>query len=444
MIAQRIIERKRDGEELPPEDLEAFLAAYLREDVSEYQMAAFLMAVYFRGMSGGELSTLVRQMIESGATLDLSFLTRPRIDKHSTGGVGDKVSLILAPLAAELGLAVPMMSGRGLGHSGGTLDKLEAIPGFRTMLPLPEFVTVLEANGCAMIGQTDEIAPLDRRIYALRSVTGTVGSIPLIAASIMSKKLAEDLDGLVLDVKVGRGAFLQTEAEVVELARTMVGIGRDHGVPTVALLTNMETPLGRTIGNALEVREAIECLGGGGPSDLRDVVRALAAEMAVLGGVASTLESGSEQAAAALDDGRAIERMARLIAAQGGDPAVVTDPGRLGHAPERVPVLAGQSGFVAGFEPVRLGNAVVELGGGRTRLGQSIDPLVGFELHAQAGDAVDAEQVLATVHAATPADAELGVRRVLEAVELVEEPPPAASVLLGRMGAEATGGYAAG
>ncbi len=434
MIAQQIIERKRDGEELSEHELGWFLSAYLRDDVSEYQMAAFLMAVYFRGMSERELATLVRHMIDSGATLDLSSLERPSVDKHSTGGVGDKVSLVLAPLAAELGLAVPMISGRGLGHSGGTLDKLEAIPGFRTALPVSEFVRVLEANGCAMIGQTEEIAPLDRRIYALRSVTGTVSSIPLIAASIMSKKVAEDLDGLVLDVKVGRGAFMRTEARARELAHTLVGIGRDHGVPTVALLTSMENPLGRTIGNALEVREAVECLKGSGPTDLREVVLALAAEMAVLGAVATDEARARARAAEALDDGRAAERFARMIAAQGGDAEVVWDPERLGSAPERVTVTAPTTGYVAGFEPVSLGNAVVELGGGRTALGQSIDPLVGFELQVGPGDPVATGTPIATVHAASPADAELGARRVLEAAEIDDVALDVAPFIRGRLG----------
>ncbi|MGD2068784.1 MAG: thymidine phosphorylase, partial [Gemmatimonadota bacterium] len=283
MIPYRVIEAKREGRSLAPPELDAFFRGYLAGEVHEYQMAAFLMAVHFQGLDPRELSALTGIMVESGRRLDLSWIDGPRVDKHSTGGVGDKVSLVLAPLAAELGLHVPMLSGRGLGHTGGTLDKLEAIPGFRTDLSLDDFRTVLSDVGCAMIGQTSEIAPLDRRLYDLRSVTATVPAIPLIAASIMSKKLAEDLTGLVLDVKVGEGAFVPEEERALELARTMVGIGDDRGVPTVALLTAMDRPLGRAVGNALETAEAVACLRGDGPPDLRAVVLTLAAEMGRVG-----------------------------------------------------------------------------------------------------------------------------------------------------------------
>ena len=279
MIPAKVIQDKRDGRPLPPEDLQAFLLAYLDGDVPDYQMSAFLMAVYFQGLGRVESEVLVRSMLESGSCLDLSHLPGPRVDKHSTGGVGDKVSLVLAPLGAALGLYVPMMSGRGLGHTAGTLDKLEAIPGFRTSLELEEFVGIVESVGCAMIGQTPEIAPLDGRLYALRDVTGTVPVPPLIAASIMSKKLAEGLSGLVLDVKVGDGAFIVEEDRALELAKRMVQIGSERGLPTRALLTAMDRPLGVAIGNGLETAEAIACLKGGGPGDLRELVLEQAAEM---------------------------------------------------------------------------------------------------------------------------------------------------------------------
>src|SRR5690606_5454321 len=278
MIPSRVIEAKRDGGCLPAEDLRAFLFGLLDGSVPDYQVAALLMAVHFRGMTAQETSVLVDAMLGSGARLEAAGSGRPRIDKHSTGGVGDKVSLVLAPLAAEMGMDVPMMSGRGLGHTTGTLDKLEAIPGFRVDLELDRLSRVLAEVGCAMTGQTEDIAPLDRRLYALRDVTGTVAAIPLIAASIMSKKLAETLDALVLDVKVGEGAFIPEEDRAEELARTMVGIGRDRGLPTVALLTAMDRPLGVAVGNGLETAEAIRAMRGEGPDDLREVVLALVAE----------------------------------------------------------------------------------------------------------------------------------------------------------------------
>ncbi|MBW3534332.1 MAG: thymidine phosphorylase [Gemmatimonadetes bacterium] len=361
MIPARVIEAKRDGRALSRGEMETFFQAYLRGDVADEQVAALLMAVFFRGMEPEELDALTRIMLESGDRLDLGDLDGPRVDKHSTGGVGDKVSLALAPLAAELGIYVPMMSGRGLGHTGGTLDKLEAIPGFRTDLSLDEFRRVLGDVGCAMIGQTPEIAPLDGRLYALRSATGTVPSLPLIASSIMSKKLAEGLTGLVLDVKLGEGAFLAGEDLAFDLARTMVRLGEAHGVRTVALTTAMDRPLGRAVGNALEVAEAVACLRGGGPDDLRTVVVALAAEMAMVAGPWTEREAAAERAASALDDGSALERFGRLVAAQGGDTDVVDRPGRsLASAPETAVLEAARSGVVEAVAPKVLGWAVVE------------------------------------------------------------------------------------
>ncbi len=440
MIPARVIERKRDGETLDAETLEAFMNGYLAGEVEEYQMSAFLMSVVFRGMSEGELDALVRVMIDSGARLDLEGVGPARVDKHSTGGVGDKVSLVLAPLVAELGVLVPMMSGRGLGHTGGTLDKLEAIPGFRTDLSLDEFEDVLAEVGCAMIGQTAEIAPLDRRLYDLRSVTGTVACRPLIAASIMSKKLAEDLTGLVLDVKVGAGAFLTDPDEALELARTMVRIGRDYGVPTRAVATAMDRPLGRAIGNTLEAVEAFACLAGEGPAELREVVLTLAAEMAVLGGAEPDEARALSAARAALDDGRALRRMERLVEAQGGDPRVVTEPGLLGVAPVRASVRAPLGGVVGAIEPAVLGRAVVALGGGQQRLGERIDPAVGIDLRVALGDAVEEGGLLAEVHATDPGGAAEAERAVLEAVRVVaadEGPPAAALPLIGqRIGPE--------
>ncbi len=424
MNAVRVIERKRADRELESEELQAFLHAYLEGDVPDYQMAAFLMAVWFRGLSKKELDVLLHSMIASGASLDLDHLDGPRVDKHSTGGVGDKVSLVLAPLAAELGLYVPMMSGRGLGHTGGTLDKLESIPGFRTDISLDRFVSILERERFAMIGQTPEIAPLDRRLYDLRSVTGTVSSIPLIAASVMSKKLAEGLTGLVLDVKTGSGAFLPEIDRALELARTMAILGARAGVETVALATAMDRPLGRAVGNALEVAEALECLAGGGPPDVREVTLALVAQMMVVGGLADDAAGARAQAAATLDSGRPLERFARVAALQGGDARAIRRPEKLPAGRVRRSVRARSEGFVGAVDPLILGRGVVELGGGRTRLGATIDRGVGFRLEVRVGEEVEAGRILGVVHAAGSGDAAGAAEALRRAVPIVREPPP--------------------
>lgn len=429
MIPAQVIEAKRDGGAIDPGTLRAFMDGYLEGRVEEHQMSAFLMAVVFQGLDPRELDDLVDIMIGSGASLDLSDLDRPRVDKHSTGGVGDKVSLALAPLAAALGLYVPMMSGRGLGHTGGTLDKLEAIPGFRTDLALGAFRQVLEAVGCAMIGQTAEIAPLDRRLYALRSVTGTVPSLPLISASIMSKKLAEGLSGLVLDVKAGSGAFLPDEDRALALARTMVGIGEARGVPTEALVTAMDRPLGRTVGNALETVEALECLAGGGPPDLRALVVEEAAAMLRVAGEGTDDDDRRRRARVALDDGSALARMERLVEAQGGDPRVVADPDRIARAPVVRQVRAERGGVVQAVAPRPLGEAVVAMGGGRRRLDDVVDLRVGYRRLAAPGDEVAPGDALGEVHAADEAGAAVG-EAGLRAALVVGEGAPAGRPLV--------------
>jgi thymidine phosphorylase len=416
----RIIESIRDGVPPSEDELRTFLAGYLEGSVEEYQMAAFLMAVVWRGLPGAALDVLVDVMLRSGEVLDLSDLSGPRVDKHSTGGIGDKVSIALAPLAAEAGLSVPMMAGRGLGHTGGTLDKLESIPGFRTDLSVQEFCAVVRREGVAIVGQTEEIAPLDRRLYALRSVTGTVASIPLIAASIMSKKLAEDLGGLVLDVKVGAGAFLPEETRALELARTMVGIGAARGVETTALLTAMDRPLGRTVGNALEIREAVACLRGEGPPDLRALVVELVAEMLVAGGIESEVAGGRGRARALLDGGAPLERLRRMVVAQSGDPGVLDDPTLLPSASvvREVRVPPAGAGVVRTVDPRRIGEGVIALGGGRTRLGQSIDHAVGFEVCLRPGQEASGGELIGRVHASNEAGASEGEEVLRRAVEL--------------------------
>ncbi len=416
MVIPALIEHKRDGGALAPEAWAALVRDYVAGRVPDYQMSALLMAVFFRGLEPAELAALTDAMIDSGDRLRFDGHPVPVADKHSTGGVGDKVSLLLAPMVASCGVAVPMMSGRGLGHTGGTLDKLESIPGFRTNLSLNEARGQIDRLGCAMLGQTPEIAPADKRLYALRDVTGTVESIPLISASIMSKKLAEGLTGLVLDVKTGSGAFLKDTARAIELARTMIGLGEARGCPTVALLTAMDRPLGRACGNALEVEEAIEGLRGSGPADLMEVTYTLGAEMLVLVGAARTPAEARRRVEDAVTSGRALQTFARIIEAQGGNPAVVEDPGLLPQAQAVEVYRAERGGVVTAVEPRRIGRAIVALGGGRTAVEDTVDPTVGFVITVKPGDRVRAGEPIASVFARDEAGIALGLTALREAV----------------------------
>lgn len=415
-----LIERKRDGGELTAEELRAFLQAFMRGDVADYQMSAMLMAVFFQGLSPAELQTMTRCIIDSGERLDFSDGSAPAVDKHSTGGVGDKVSLVLAPLLAEFGLRVPMMSGRGLGHSGGTLDKLEAIPGFRTDIALDEFRATVDELGCAMIGQTGQITPLDGRLYALRDVTGTVESVALISASIVSKKVAEGINGLVLDVKVGRGAFMTDAAAAHDLAETMVELAESLGLHASALLTAMDEPLGCMVGNALEVREAVECLRGGGPSDLREVTLDLCVEAAMVSGVASDANAVRADLSGLLDSGSALDRFARLIERQGGDPRVTDDFDLLPSAPVVREFVAADDGYVTSLDARQIGMASVQLGAGRMAVDDEIDPAVGFDVRCRMGESVQRGQPLVGVHAATDSSAAQALDRLGAAIEIGE------------------------
>src|SRR5687768_13299682 len=363
-----LIQRKRNGEELSSEEIAFLIDGYTQGEIPDYQMAAFLMAVYFKGMVDSETDALTRCMLSSGTTIDLSSVPGVKVDKHSTGGVGDKTSLIAAPLAAAAGAIVPMISGRALGFTGGTLDKLESIPGFRTNLTVDEFREQLRMYSLAFMGQTPEVAPADGKLYALRDATATVESIPLIASSIMSKKLAEGLTGLVLDIKRGSGAFLPELARGIELAELMVQLGTDHDCPTVALITAMDRPLGRAIGNSLEVEEAIHTLKGEGPPDLLEVTYALGAEMLVLGGVADSLDAARRSMERAISSGAAAERFAAIIEAQGGNPGVVEDPAVLPQADACELFVAPRRGLIARIEPRAIGRGLTTLGGGRTKV----------------------------------------------------------------------------
>jgi pyrimidine-nucleoside phosphorylase len=369
-----LIRRKRDAAELLPEEIRYLIDGYTRGDIPDYQMSAWLMAAYLRGLNGAETAALTEAMLYSGKVLDFSDVPGHKVDKHSTGGVGDKTSLIIAPIVAAAGVRVPMISGRGLGHTGGTLDKLESIPGFSVNLSLAEFRRALETVGCALIGQTAEIAPADKKMYALRDVTGTVESRSLICASIMSKKLAEGIDALVLDVKVGSGAFLKTEADATLLAELMVETGRRMGKQVVALLTDMDQPLGRMAGNAMEVQESIEVLAGAGPADLRELCLVLAAWMLFLGERVKSVEEGKGVAAELIASGRAREKFREIVRQQGGDARVVDDPTLLKPAAHALDIVAATDGYVGATQCEQLGVAVVVLGGGREKKEDSVDP----------------------------------------------------------------------
>jgi pyrimidine-nucleoside phosphorylase len=424
MLVQTLIERKRDGGALEAGEWQSLLSRYLRGEVPDYQMSALLMAILWRGLDDGELTALTEAMLESGSRLDWPGFGVPRVDKHSTGGVGDKVSLVLAPLVASCGVAVPMMSGRGLGHTGGTTDKLESIAGFRTDLTLDEVRAQVREIGVAMFGQSDAIAPADARLYALRDVTGTVPSVPLIAASILSKKRAEGLDGLVLDVKTGSGAFMPDLDSAQTLARTMVRLGEAGGCRTTALITAMDRPLGRAIGNSLELEEALQALTGEGPTDLRELTGRLAVEMLLLAKVADTEQEAQLEVARALASGRALDKFRQLIEAQGGNPGVVDDPGSLPQATEVELFAASEDGVIGAVDPRPLGRAVVEMGGGRRQLGDAIDHSVGFVVTARPGMEVSAGQPVASVFARDPAGIEAGMQALRASIRYGPADPP--------------------
>jgi pyrimidine-nucleoside phosphorylase len=468
IFPQLIIARKRDGHALTRAEITAFVQGVAQGEWADYQATALLMAIYLRGMTPEETSNLTEAMIQSGgvadlasvpgvkvdkhstggvgdkvslvlaplaaacgvpvpmihsgAVADLSGIPGVKVDKHSTGGVGDKVSLILAPLAAACGVPVPMMSGRGLGHTGGTLDKLESIPGFRVGLSLADYTAQLRRIGVAMIGQTTELAPADRKLYALRDVTATVESIPLICASIMSKKLAAGIDALVLDVKFGRGAFMQEKTRARELAAAMVAIGRAMGKPTRALLTSMDQPLGRAVGNAVEVVEALEALRGHGPADLMDVTFALGVHMLLLGRITGEPADARRRLEAAVTSGAALAKFRELVAAQGGDVRVIDDYSRLPQARIARDIAARESGYVTDVDPMGIAQAALLLGAGRARATAAVDPAVGITHLVHAGEVVAAGGRLATVHARDDASADAALELVGAAFKIGPRP----------------------
>lgn len=422
MRPQDLIEKKRDGDELTPAEIAFLIRGYTRDEIPDYQMAAWLMAGFLNGLSEAETQALVEEMLHSGEVLTHDYIAAPKVDKHSTGGVGDKTSLVLAPVAACCGVAVPMISGRSLGHSGGTLDKLEAIPGFRTNLSLEEFRATLERCGLALIGQTKEIAPADRKLYALRDLTATVPFRPFITASIMSKKMAEGIDGLVLDVKSGNGAFMQSDAEALKLAEMLCAVGRRMGKRVTALLTDMNQPLGRWVGNAVETREAIECLQGNLAGDFAELSLELAAQMLVVGGVAE-LESARQQVRDTITSGRALEKFKECIAAQSGDPRVCDNVQLLPQAAQQLVIRADRNGYVAHIQTDELGRIVQEWGGGRLRLEDHIDYGVGLEIQAKLGQKLQAGDALLTAYYNNETKRDEMQTRLQAAYQIAEDAP---------------------
>lgn len=422
MVPQWIIEKKRDGGHISEADIRELIDLYSKGEIPDYQMSAFLMAVYFKGMSFDEVTALTDAMMRSGDVLDFSNYGSLSVDKHSTGGVGDKLSIPLAPLVAAVGVVVPMISGRGLGITGGTLDKLESIPGYNTQLTTEQFQDVLAKVGCSIIGQTARLAPADKKLYALRDVTGTVPSIPLISASIMSKKLAEGAAGLVLDVKCGRGAFMKSMDDARTLAKTMQAIGRGMGRNIVALLTNMDSPLGEKIGNTLEIEESIDVLKGKGPADIRELTMALAVEMVLLAKLAETPEEAKAKLEAALESGAALQKFREMVIAQGGDARIIDDYSLMPQAPVKLDVCADASGYVETIDADAIGRMVLLLGGGRRQVTDSINYGVGISNLIKLGTEVMPGDRLMTIHAASEAEGKALISSARDAVKLSISP----------------------
>lgn len=441
MRAVDIIRIKRDGHALSREAIDAFVHGLGDGSWADYQVSALLMAIVLRGMSADETAWLTDAMVRSGVRVDLSTIPGVKVGKHSTGGVGDKVSIVLAPVAAACGVIVPKMSGRGLGHTGGTLDKLESIPGFRVALSLEEFLSVLRDIGCALISQTRDIAPADKRLYALRDVTGTIESIPLISASVMSKKIAEGSNAVVLDVKCGSGAFMKRRDDALALARSLVAIGTSNGVRTEAFITNMESPLGAAVGNALEIAECVETLNGRGPRDLEAIIVRLATRMVQLAGAASSERQAEARVIDALRSGAALRKFEAMVERQGGDVRVLRDPQGLPKATHRRAITATQSGYVARIDAEAVGRAAMLLGAGRARVDATIDPAAGITLRKKPGDAVKSGDDVLHLHYNTEAHLADAMAVADAAIEVRAEPVTASPLVLAWVHAEGEESY---
>ncbi len=424
MTAYEIISKKRDGQELTDEEIRFMVLGYTEGNIPDYQMSAFLMAVYFQGMSKTETQAITQTMLHSGEVLDLSDIPGVKVDKHSTGGVGDKVSIILAPIVAAAGVPVPMISGRGLGHTGGTLDKLESIPGFRVDYSIDAFRTKLARVGTCLIGQTPTLAPADKKIYALRDVTATIQAIPLITASIMSKKLAEGIDALVLDVKTGRGAFMQKEEDAVRLAKSLIDVGEQAGKSVIAYITDMNQPLGNKIGNWLEIVECIDALQGRGPEDLMELTHTLCGAMIYLGKKAATIEEGVNISKEMIASGKAWDKFLEIVNEQNGDRSFIEHPEKYPRARYSAALIADQTGYIAGMDALEFGLTAVTLGAGRQKAEDTIDPKAGIVLHKKVGDKVEAGEKIAELFSDKEAELTQAVKRLQKAVKVVSSRPP--------------------
>jgi len=424
-----LIRKKRDGNTLTEDEISYLIRAYTDDKVPDYQMSSFLMASYLNGLNTEEAAFLTKSMLHSGIVVDLSDTPGIKVDKHSTGGVGDKLSLILAPIVASCAVPVPMISGRGLGHTGGTLDKLESIPGFTVDVDLDRYKEILQKQNLVLVGQTEEIAPADKRLYALRDVTATVESIPLIAGSIMSKKLAEGIDALVLDVKFGSGAFMKKHEDAVELAKTLVGIGEEFGKQTIAYLTNMEQPLGNAVGNWLEVKESIDCLNNEGPEDVMEITHLLAGTMIYLGKKAESVEQGIGMSRQAIEDGTALQKWIDIVEEQGGDTSVIKDPSTYPEANTVVEVTSDRDGYITEMDAFAMGMVSVELGAGRKAKEDEVDPQAGFLLNKKIGDKIEKGETIATLHTNKEEMLDTAKKGMLDAVTIRDiEPKPLRSI----------------
>jgi pyrimidine-nucleoside phosphorylase len=433
MLPQWIIERKRDGHALTNEELASFITGYVRGDIPDYQAAALTMAIFFRGMSPAETASLTRIMMQSGETIDTSSIITPKIDKHSTGGIGDKISIPLAPLVASCGVTIPMIAGRGLGLTGGTIDKLESIPGYRVNLTASEFIATLKACGCSIIGQSEQLVPADRKLYALRDVTATVPSIPLIVSSIMSKKLAEGIDGLVLDVKSGSGAFMQSLDSARTLAKALITVGQSMGKRVSALITNMDQPLGRSVGNALEIKESIDILRGRGPSDSTDLTLHLGAEMLTLAGLSPSPAAALPLLQRKLESGAPLEVLRSMIRLQGGNADIVDNHNLLPASPIQHPLPAPSTGYIASVDAGKIGRAALLLGAGRAKTTDTIDYAAGLSALVKIGDHVIAGQPLTILHAATPERITAALPLVQDAITIISSPVTPPPLILERL-----------
>lgn len=430
-----IIQKKRDGEVLTDAEIRFIIDGLLDGSVADYQLSAFLMAVFFNGMTPEETVSYTRAMFESGERYEFSDIPGVKVDKHSTGGIGDKVSMILAPLAAACGLVVPMMAGRGLGHTGGTLDKLEAISGFNVNISKEKFTEALRTIGCAIIGQSEKIAPADRKLYALRDVTATVESLPLICGSILSKKLAEGTDVLVLDVKVGSGAFMKTKKEATLLAKTLISVAKKAGLKCKAILTNMDQPLGNTVGNSIEIIECIEMLRTGtGASDLKEVTIQLCAQMLEAGGSVKSIAAGRKLAAEKLTDGSAWKKFQQMVEFQGGSLKMIHNPSLFSQAPNKVEWKAGKRGYITKMNGEELGRMIVDLGGGRKKTTDKIDPSVGFTFHKKLGAKVSSGDPIVTAYLPDGIDLEAWERRFHRAVTISPQRKPVPKLIMETLG----------